>query len=169
MNEKTISTAELIAALKGSDEEARWNAVDRAPAAGAGAIGPLAEVMAGGDPAAAKAASEALRKIAYSSGGAARELVRLLDPEHPRAVRADAARYLGRVGGRGEIRALVALLSDQELAKDALMALEQIPGAEAETALRRAAETGPAVHRNACMQSLRNRQTHLRDAGIRRG
>ena len=169
MKEKTISAAELAAAIKGADEDARWDAVAKAPGADVDAIAPLAAIMAGADPAAAKAASEALRKVAHARGQAApAELLKLTGPDYPRQVRADALRYLGETGGRGQVRELEALLSDSDVSEEARMALEQIPDSEAEKALERASESGPPACRAACRQSLRKRRRAMRDAGIRR-
>lgn len=179
MDEKDMQQAvlRLIAAIKGDDEDARWAAADKAAEAGPAAIVPLAEVMAGPDPAAAKAAGVAMGRIVHASGRpgaggaasqAADELVRLIGPDRPRNVRSEALRYLGFIGGTAQADAIAAQIADTDIREDARMALQRIPGQAAERALQKAKREGPLDYADAIDRSLSDRKTTMREAGIRR-
>jgi hypothetical protein len=167
---------DMLSNLQHGDTAARYTAVKQATLVGTEAIPPLARVYAGSDPAAAKAASEALRRIAYHAGrpgapaeakAAAIQLQKLTGQEYPREVRAEAIRYLGYVGDKEAIPALIELLGDRDVREDARMALECIPGREADAALRTAARSMPD-YRVALEQSLKHRSTKLKDVGTRK-
>ncbi len=179
MEEKDMQKAvsSLIAAIKGGDEDARWAAAEKAAEAGPAAIVPLADVMAGPDPAAAKAAGVAMGRIVHASGRpgagdgasqAADELVRLIGPGRPRNVRSEALRYLGFIGGAAQADAIAARIADTDIREDARMALQRIPGQAAERALLKAKREGPLDYGAAIDMSLRDRKTAMREAGIRR-
>jgi hypothetical protein len=100
----------FVTDIKHGDTAARTAAVTQAALAGTSAILPLGDVYAGNDPAASKAAGEALKKIVYNAArpGAAAEaksasdsLLKLAGAGHPRKVRVDAIMLLGVVGGGG--------------------------------------------------------------------
>ena len=136
--------ATLIADVKAGDTVLRLRAVDQAALVGADAIVPLGEVMGGSDAAAAKAAMEALRRVAYHAGRpgaaaerrkAAAELVKLLAAGQPRRVRAEALQLLGGVAGDPAVPGMARLLADESLKDDARMALQRMPGKRASAAL----------------------------------
>jgi hypothetical protein len=99
----------FVTDIKHGDTAARTAAVMQAALVGTGAILSLGAVYAGDDPAASKAAGEALKKIVYNAGrpGASAEakaasdsLLKLTETGQPRKVRADAIMLLRVVGGK---------------------------------------------------------------------
>jgi HEAT repeat protein len=166
----------LLTEVSLGDTAVRADAVRQAALAGTDAIVQLGEVMSGGDPAAAKAASEALRSIVHNAGrpgaekeasAASAQLQKLLMPKYPRAVRAAAVRYLGYIGRAEAVQPLANLLIDVDLREDARMALERIPGTAAEKALRDALRIVPKDWQAAVLQSLDARHTSMRRVGIK--
>src|SRR5437868_6527606 len=114
----------LVAKIKGSDLDARAGAINEAAPLGAPAIAPLAGVAGGGDRGAgraiqladaagsdrgaAKASREAIQRVAYyaTRPGAGEderavtaELLKLIGTGRSRAVRAEAIRLVGILGG----------------------------------------------------------------------
>lgn len=167
-----LTSEELIAALTSGDDDRRYSAMRSAGSAGAAAVIPLAELMAGQERQVAYTAGQALHEIVHYAGrpGGAREavcteLLRLLVPTHNRRVRAEALLLLGWIGGEREVAALAGLLGDGELGEDARLALENIPGDAADRALRRAVREAPRERRPRLAQSLRNRgvRSRIRD------
>jgi hypothetical protein len=170
------AVAGLLADIRHGDTATRQFAAERAALAGTTAIAPLGVVCAGTDPGAAKAAWEAVQRIAHNAArpgaaeerqSAARRLLALTAAEYPRQLRAGSLRLLGMVGGPAEVAAISDLLHVPSLREDARMALERIPGPAAETALRNAARTVPADYRPALAQSLRSRKAKPREVGLR--
>ncbi|MCX6361299.1 MAG: hypothetical protein NT029_15960 [Armatimonadetes bacterium] len=136
--------AALLADVRSGDTALRLRAVDQAALVGVSAIVPLGDVCGGSDPAAAKAALEALRRVALHAGRpganaerrkAGGELVKLLAPARPRRVRAEALYLLGHVGLDAHVAPMARLLKDETLAADARMALTRMPGKAARRAL----------------------------------
>ncbi|NLH97914.1 MAG: hypothetical protein GX446_00285 [Chthonomonadales bacterium] len=139
------TAATLIADIQNGDLRVRTTAVQEAVLVGSSLIVPLGRVMAGSDPGAARAAMEALRRVAHHCARprasaerrtAATELLKLISASFPRPVRAEALYLLGCVGGPQQVQAIAALLRDPALADDARMALQRIPGGAAARALR---------------------------------
>ena len=67
-----------------------------------------------------------------------RELITLLKSDGPKADKALACKKLAIFGGKDAVPALAPLLTDPELTSWARIALESIPGSEADAALRNA-------------------------------
>jgi HEAT repeat protein len=171
-NDTSVET--LLGRIRTGDKDAKAAAVGDAAAAGVGAILPLADVMAGDDPMAARAAQESLHRIAYHCGGkggdakaASQNLVKLIGKDRPRKVRVDALHLLGFVAQPDAIRAIAAQLADPDVREDARMSLERIPGKQSEAALRQALKTAPADCQSAIQQSLRHKKRNFRDIGVK--
>jgi len=167
--EPTVQT--LLADIRNGDPSIRARAVDQAPLVGVRAIGALAEVYSGGDPAAAKAAHEALRRIAHHAArpgapaerrAATKELAALVGSRRPNALRVDAIYLLGFVGGTDAVAALAAQLSDPTLRDHARLALERIPDRAVDSALAKALQTAHPDFRPAIEQSLAVRRSRGR-------
>lgn len=138
------TAATLMADVASGDIEIRQRAVEQAPLVGTPIIVPLGRVMAGTDPAAAKAALEALRRVAHHAARpkanaerrtATRELLKLTAATFPRAVRVEAIYLLGCIGGSEAVPALAGLMKETDVATEARMALQRIPTASARRAL----------------------------------
>lgn len=132
------TAATLMADIRSGDVEVRQRAVEQARLIGTPLIVPLGQVMAGNDPATAKAALEALRVVAHHAARpgasserrtASRELLKLTNPTFPRHVRVEAIYLLGCVGTSEVVSGLAALLRERDVATEARMALQRIPGA----------------------------------------
>lgn len=167
----------LLANIRHGDMAARQVAVRQAPLVGTPALSPLGEVLGSENPAAARAALEALQRIAHHAArpgagaeakAAAAQLVQLIGKEHPRQVRAEALYLLGLVGGAEAVPKIAAQMADPDVREEARMALERIPDRSAERALIGAMRTAPAEFRPALAQSLRHRRIKPREAGIAR-
>lgn len=163
--------------IKHGDTATRLAAVQQAALVGTEALPQLGAIYSGGDPAAGKAAYEAIKKIVYNAGrpGAAAEaksassaLLELASSQHPRYVRADAIQLLGVVGGDDEAKALAAMISDTDLGEDARMALERIPGKAADDALKSAARSASPERRAAIDLSLRHRKLKRNELGVKK-
>lgn len=171
MSLQNVDTDAWIARVKTGDEAAREAALGDAPKLPPSAIVPLAELMAGEDLGAGRAAQEGLRRIAYASmsngthEAVAAELVKLIGPGHPRAVRSDALMMLGFCGSAAAVAPIAALLEDADIREDARMALERIPHPAAARALRAALRRVPADYRPAIQQSLRHKSLRLTAVG----
>ncbi len=136
--------AGLLADIRSGDMALRLRAVDQATLVGATAIVPLGDILGGDDPAAAKSALEALRRVAHHAARpgaaserrkAATELVKLLGAARPRRVRAEALYLLGHVGLDADVAAMARVMKEPGLAPDARMALTRMPGKAARAAL----------------------------------
>lgn len=139
------TAASLMADIRAGDEATRQRAIEQAPLVGTSLIVPLGQVMAGNDPAAGKAALEALRVVAHHAARpgatlerrtASRELLKLTVSSFPRHVRAEAIHLLGCIGGADVVPALRTLIRDRGVSDDARMALQRIPGGAARQAFR---------------------------------
>lgn len=155
--------SELISSLQ--SPEKRWQAAAGAASVGPDAIADLGRLMASDDPATAKAAGEALRKVVCAAAApgskdrakAASGLEGLITSATPRQVRSDALLLMGQVGGDAQVPALIALLREPDVREDARMALERIPGKRATQALERELQQASPGYRPAIQQSLRAR------------
>jgi len=135
----------LIGGITNPSADARAEAWKGAGPVGAAGVAPLADQMAAGDPEVALAAARALDNIVdYATrpgadaeqAAVAAELAKLLDPARPEAVRSEAVRLLAMCATDAEAPAVAALLTDKpELAEDARLTLQQVPGAAATQAL----------------------------------
>lgn len=132
------TAASLLEDLRSGDLAVRERAVLEAPLVGTPLMEPLGDLMGGPDPAAARAAQEALRRVAHNCGrpGAGREraaavraLMTLTQAGRPRHVRAEAIYLLGCLATSRETAPLRRLASDPDLGRDAEAALQRIPRA----------------------------------------
>jgi hypothetical protein len=169
--------ASLLANIRFGDGPARAAAVKHAALIGTEALLPLGMVYAGADLAAGRAASEAMKRIAFNAGrpgaeaeakAAADQLLQLASPNYPRGVRADALELLGVVGGEAETKPLAALIDDKDVGEEARMALQRIPGKASDEALRSAARRCSGDRRAAIELSLRHRRQKRSDLGTRK-
>lgn len=167
---------EFLDKIKSSDANVRYAAWRSAGPMGAQAVAPLADLMASADKGVAKAAQGALQAIVHHAGrpGASREaravseeLLKVAASNRPRLVRADALNWLGMIGDGRIVSGIAKLLGDAELREDARMALERIPGREAQRALERALQTAPADFKPNIEQSLYNRKLTPATVGIK--
>lgn len=131
------TAATLLADLKSGDIAIRTRAVEQAVLIGTPLIVPLGDLVGGPDPAAARAAQEALRRVAHhaarpKSGAerrtAAKELLKLTSPGFGRPVRDEALYLLGLIGDAAHVPALRSLLTDAAVRVSAQMALDRIAG-----------------------------------------
>ncbi|NLX23159.1 MAG: HEAT repeat domain-containing protein [Phycisphaerae bacterium] len=158
------NVAEFMARVQDEDAEVRGLAVQEAARQDARAVVPLGDVMGGEDGQVAETAREALAGLVDAVSGfepwdyrrwtVADELVKLLDDELPRLVRAEALRLLGQVGTEQSVRSIAPLLADDELANDACQALQGIPGSGSTRALIGALETAPPRRQPAVIEAL---------------
>jgi HEAT repeat protein len=167
----------LLTDIQYGDAASRMAAIKQARLVGTPAIGPLAALWGGADTASAKAAGEALKRIAHNAArpGAGAEakaaslaLMKLIGKEHPRHVRADSLYWLGFVGGSEAVPALAGQLGDLDIREDARMALERIPAPEAAKALQAALKSAPADFRPNIQQSLRHKAMKFGEVGKKR-
>jgi hydrogenase maturation factor len=140
------TAATLMADVRAGDAALRLRAVEQAHLVGSPLIVPLGHAMSGDDRQAARAALEALRRVAHHCARprasaerrlASRELAKLAEPAFPRPVRAEALHLLGMVASSEAVRMLEAMLRDPAVGEEARLALERIPGPASERALRR--------------------------------
>jgi HEAT repeat protein len=131
------TAATLLADIKSGDVTVRTRAVEQSVLVGTPLIVPLGDAMGGKDPAAARAAQEALRRVAHHAARpralaerrmAARELTKLTSPAFSRAVRVEALYLLGLIGDSANVQALRGLLKDEAVHEEARMALARMPG-----------------------------------------
>jgi hypothetical protein len=169
----------LLADILYGDSRARAEAIRRAPLAGTLSIAFLGRICRDGSPGAARAAWEAIQRIAFNatrpnapaieSESAQAALCRIAgDAQNPRALRTAALRLVGCIGQSASVKPVAAMLTAPDMREEARAALEQIPAAEAETALRSALRSAPADFRPALEQSLKNRRLKWNEIGIRR-
>lgn len=161
-----MTSDELIASIKGSDEKARGEAWQHAGPIGATAIKPLAELAGDADFQIARAATRAMWVIVRHAGrpGAdadrdktVSELLVVLGDPHPHRVHADVIWMLSEIGGEETVKPLAALLQKPQLREDARMALERIDVEASVAALQAALKTSPEDFRPNLAQSLRRR------------
>jgi hypothetical protein len=163
--------ATLVANVSHGDLLARQEAIASAHLVGTRAIPGLAEAYRTGDPAAIRAASECLRRIVHHAARpdsfterstAAASLAELIKPSEPRQLRVDALYLLGLIGGGSEVAPIAALLPDLVIREYARLALERIPGSEADAALHKAWQVAGQDYRDNLEQSLRARASRGR-------
>src|SRR5438874_2149254 len=164
----------LVAKIKGSDLDARAGAINEAAPLGAPAIAPLAGVAGGGDRGAAKAAREAIQRVAYyatrpgageDERAVAAELLKLIGTGRSRAVRAEAIRLVGILGGPDAATPLQRLLFDPDVREEARLALIRLPGPTADAALHLAMRTAPEDFRPALDLALQQRRRRAAGEG----
>ncbi|HUT25316.1 MAG TPA: hypothetical protein VM492_13310 [Sumerlaeia bacterium] len=157
---------ELIAKIKGKDENARTDAWVNAGRIGAPAVEPLATVMADPDLETARAAKRGLWKIVRRAGrpeadrerkAAVAELAPLLEEGHPDGMRREVLWMLSEIGGKESVKPVAALLQSRELREDARCALERIPGGHSLKALQAAFDSVGDDFKQNIVQSLRKR------------
>ena len=167
----------LMEKLRSPDAETRNSAAPIAGRMGAAAIAPLADLMAGADKGAARAATLAMQHIAHYSArpGApaigrrrvASELLKIASSTRPRMVRSEALETVGFIGDAQSVPVLALLLGDAAVREDARMALERIPGPQSYNALQQALRQAPADFAPALRQSLHNRSLSRATVGAR--
>ena len=167
----------LLSAINHGDTAARVSAVKQSVLVGTPAIVPLGQVAGGGEPAAARAATEALNRIVLHAGRpkadrerkeAVARLGELAQPTHPRVVRAQAVFLIGSIGRDEAVRPLTALLGDEQMREDARMALERVPGKAADAAIKQAEKTAPPDFKASLRLSIKHRATPMREIGARK-
>lgn len=163
-----ISLELLLADIAGPDPETRTAAWTRAGEVGAPAVRPLAELMNHSDAEVARAAKRGLWRIARNSGrpkaeeerrAVVSEILRLVSDEPSGSFLREAVWMLSEIGGEESVPALANLLSGSELADDARMALERIPGDQSLQALKKAFQAAPEDFKPNLAHSLRMRGT----------
>lgn len=154
------------------DQETRYRAWNRTGEVGAGAIVPLAELVGHEDRMVGLSARRGIQTLVYHAGrpgaeaervAVCAELAKLLDAHYPLDLRADAAAWLGALGGDEAVDALNPYLwHDQALREDARLAIERILGDKAVAALRDYLDHAPETYRPRIAQSLRQRGVRVR-------
>lgn len=172
----TLEIASFIQRVQNADAAQRMAVAHAAGPEGAAAVKPLSALLAGDDKGVAKAADEALIRIAHYAArpgavpearSVSRELAQLTPPAQPMVVRRRATRLLEFVGGDDAVPTLAALLKDAELREDARLTLERIPGRASTRALEAAAKSGAAEFRPHLEQSLRHRRMTMKAIGVK--
>jgi len=157
---------DLIAKIKGKDENARTDAWVNAGRIGAPAVEPLATVMADPDLETARAAKRGLWQIVRHAGrpdagkerrAVVAQLILLLKDGRPDGVRREALWMLSEIGGKESVKPVAALLQSGELREDARCALERISGKQSLQALQAALDSVPDDFKQNIAQSLRKR------------
>jgi hypothetical protein len=185
--EEKLTLAALLARIQSDDPDVRTQAWLAAGAVGAQAIKPLAAVICKTEPVIAelagdpknkdlelaletgRAAKRAMWKIVRTAGapgqGAKKkaveaELIDLLAPSQPAAVRREVVWMLSEIGGGATLTAMrdhPELLDDKLLREDARSMVERIPGDGAVALLTEALEEAPEDFKINIAQSLRAR------------
>ena len=171
MEELTLD--KLLAAVKSDDVDTRANAVLAAGPIGAKALKPLAKIVATGDLEVGRAAKRAIWKIVRYVGapgmadakqGVVSELVDLIGPGQPAAVRREAFWMLSEIGSNetlDAIREMPGILDDKEMREHARCCIERIPTDAAVELLQAGLDTVPEDFKLAIAQSLRARGVKL--------
>ena len=161
----------LIVKLRDKSDKVRAEGLLSAVEVGVPAVKPLAKAMEDDDIEVVRAAKRALWKIVRNVGrpGAGNEkksvvakLVGLLGEKQSALVRREALWMLSEIGGNESIKAIVALLSDEEVREDARMVLQRIPGRQSLEALKDGLKNAPMDFRPNIAQSLRQRGLMVR-------
>jgi hypothetical protein len=161
MNRLTLD--QLIQDIQSDDHIVRAAARDQAGTVGAVAIGPCGEIAASDNFEVARAANRAIQNIVYFTGrpgaeaeaaAVAAELLNLLDESKPTQLRKDALWMIWQIAGEQATNRVAACLEDPEIAEDARMALERLPGEAATAALKTAFDKASEVDRPALAYSL---------------
>lgn len=162
----------LVEKISSADVAARVEGVEQAATVGPDALGALGAILGGDDPSADRAAQESMQRITFKAArspatakAASRQLVQLIGKDRPYKVRSESLYLLGFAADTAAIKAIAGLLTDPEVRENARMALERVPGKEAEAALMQVAKAVPADYRPAIQQSLRHRRQSPKDVG----
>jgi HEAT repeat protein len=155
----------LIDRIKSPDDTISGAAWQSAGPYGAAAVKPLAALMADANAELARKGKRALylvvRHAGHPSTEAQRravegELIAVLGSS-PSQVRCDLVWMLSEIGGDRAVKAIAALLTDQQVQEDARCALTRVPSPSAVTALKSAFVAAPEDFRYALAESLRQR------------
>ncbi|MEP7271611.1 MAG: hypothetical protein ABI882_08895 [Acidobacteriota bacterium] len=156
----------FLETLGNENGEARAAAILAAQGIGADAVLPLAKMIGGHNLAAAKAASEALKRIVHHAArpGTAAEakavsthLLQLATSDQPVAVRREASHLLGYVALEHQAERIASLLRDPVLREDVRQTLQRIPGRKVDTVLEDALRTAPPEFAVAIKLTLQHR------------
>lgn len=157
----------LLAGIAAETPDARAEAWKQAGPVGAPAVVPLAQLMDTTPDADVRlAAFYALRNIAHHAGrpgaeseraAVAAELSRVLKGGYGAHVRREALHLQSVCGSDAEVPAVAALLAEEELAEDARLVLDRMPGPAATQALTVALSTAPGPLRARIAASLAHR------------
>jgi HEAT repeat protein len=155
----------LVDRIKSPDDAISGAAWQSAGPYGAAAVKPLAALMAVGDVELARKGKRALylvvRHVGHPAAGGERrdvegELIVVLGSS-PSPVRRQVVWMLSEIGSERAVKAVAALLADQELREDARCALTRLPSPSAVAALKSAFATAPEDFKYALAESLRQR------------
>ena len=155
----------LIERIKSPDDAISGAAWQSAGPYGAAVVKPLAALMGDGNFELARKGKRALYCVVRHAGrpGASeerqaveRELIVVLGAS-PSRVRREVVWMLSEVGSKRAVKAMAALLGDQELREDARCALTRLPAPGAVTALKAAFATAQGDFKYALAESLRQR------------
>lgn len=165
MNKLTLD--QLKQDIQSEDAKVRAAARDDAGTVGAAAVRPLGEIAASSDNfEVARAARRAIQNIVYFAGrpgadaeaaAVTAELLGLLDASNPTQLRKDTLWMLWQIAGEQATNRVAACLTEPEIAEEARMALERLPGQGATDALQAALDRASAKDRPALAYSLRMR------------
>ncbi len=168
----TTNLDQLIRDIQDKDHVTRAAARDAAGAVGAQAVRPLGDIAAMHDDfEVARAADRAIRNIVYHCGrpGAESEahevtgeLLGLLDQSYPVQLRRDVLSLIWQIAGEQAANRVAACLDDPDVAEDARMALERIPGKQATAALQKAFDRADQDDLPALAYSLGMRGVEIR-------
>jgi len=168
-----MTSEELIASIKGSDEKKRGEAWQQAGEVGSAAVKPLAALVVGTELEVGRAAKRAIWQIVRHAGrpgadserqSVVTELLAVLDEDRPPLLRREVMWMLSELAGDEAVPALANRLTDPELREDARMTLQRIPGQASLAALKAALAGAPADFRPNLAQSLRQRGVEV--AGV---
>jgi HEAT repeat protein len=160
----------LIERIKSPDDAISGAAWQSAGPYGAVAVKPLAALMVDGDYELGRKCKRALYLVVRHAGGPGageerqaveRELIVVLDSS-PSRVRREVVWMLSEIGSELAVRAVAALLTDQELREDARCALTRLPPPGAVTALKAAFAAAPEDFKYALAESLRQRGENVK-------
>ena len=167
-----MTTNELIAAIKGKDENARAQAWMNAATTGADAVAPLAGLMDDKDTETRRAANRALWKIVRNAGrpGASEEaqslskaLLAALGAQQAVGTVSALCWMLSEIAGDEAVAPLAKLLVQPELREHARAALQRIPGDASVAALKAALADASDDAKPALAESLRRRGVDVPD------
>jgi len=152
--------------LGNDNGETRAAAISTAPGIGADAVLPLAKMIGGSNLAAAKAASEALKRIVHYAArpNAAAEakavstlLLQLATSDQAVAVQREAIHLLGYIAHENQAERIASLLRNPVLREDVRQTLQRIPGRNVDTVLEDALSAAPPDFAVAIKLTLKHR------------
>ncbi len=161
-----MTVEELIASIRGNDEDARAKAWMHAGPLGAAAIAPLAPLMAAEDTETRRAAVRAAWKVVRHAGrpgagaeasAVSRELVVLISGDQSEPVKREAVWMASEISGDEAVAPLARLLMDRDLGEHARAALQRIPGDKSLAALKDGFAAAPTERKAAIAESLHRR------------